>query len=150
MADEVASFVRQMGKHVVETKKDAKQFMLTAARLIYEGVIRRTPVKTGQARDSWRISLGYPQYEFSLKYSDTNRASYQHGSDLTQDEAVRFNVVAATFRVGQAIYIANGQPYIEKLDNGSSQQAPMGMTRPTLQEVGLKLALMGGRISKVS
>lgn len=36
---------------------------------------------------------------------------------------------------GQTLYIANGLPYIERLEQGSSTQAPRGMVMITIAEL---------------
>ena len=41
---------------------------------------------------------------------------------------------SAGFEVGDTIYLANNLPYIRKLEEGSSQQAPAGMVALSVQE----------------
>lgn len=36
---------------------------------------------------------------------------------------------------GQSVATENKKPYIERLEQGSSQQAPRGILKPTLQEI---------------
>ena len=69
-----------------------------------------TPVDTGRARWGWFVTVGSPSTEIPPEghYSIpdvTSRANVSVSSDVTA-------------------YIANNVPYIVKLNNGSSKQAP--------------------------
>ena len=83
---------------------------------VLRGVTKKTPVDTGRARANW--NLGYQSINTKIT-SDT------------------------TFKIAQppkgsgdkVIYITNSLPYINALENGSSQKAPKGMVMITLQEI---------------
>lgn len=79
-----------------------------------------TPVKTGQHRANWHVSLG----------NDTSSPT----EDTNWQAALSRN--AATIRShsgGQDIYISNNGPAISALNNGSSAQAPAGFIEKGLQ-----------------
>lgn len=88
------------------------------------GVVRKTPVDTGRARGNWQVTEGSPA---SGDVDGTDR----DGNGTINDgngEIAR----ADPFGV---LYIANNLPYIERLENGHSQQAPGGMLELTFQEL---------------
>lgn len=90
-------------------------------------IMDRTPVDRGTARANWNVSTGAP--------------------DLTTDKAATSESVAAkkatnanriaTLRLfdGDTGYIANGLPYIGRLEDGYSGQAPSGMVKLTVNEL---------------
>jgi hypothetical protein len=91
----------------------------------------KTPVAAkdgGRARGNWTVTLGRPSSDY--------------------DDAIRDGTGGATIAKGQAtiddappygwIWILNNVPYIERLENGWSQQAPTGMLDNTLNELGVQ------------
>lgn len=98
------------------------------------GIVMRTPVDTGRARSNWQVSLDSPLL--------TNKDAYSPGTKLGIGESGNaesaIQVGAATIGSAPAfgvIYIANGLPYINRLENGWSGQAPAGMVRLTLDQI---------------
>lgn len=78
-------------------------------------VVPDTPVLSGQARSNWTASLGSPNNSFILFGPFTTAG----------DNAVnRARAVIAGAKPGQDIYLTNNLPYIERLNNGYSKQAP--------------------------
>ena len=88
------------------------------------GVVLKTPVDTGFARGRWTLSLGEPSEELA--------GDVDPGGGTTIGNGVN---TLATLRPFQAIWIVNNAPYIERLENGYSEQAPEGMLGLTLVEV---------------
>lgn len=77
-----------------------------------------TPVDTGRARGNWRVGIGSPSFEVS-EGTDTGGASTASTGDL----------IISTWKIGKGpIFISNSVPYIIDLDQGSSAQAPNGMS----------------------
>lgn len=70
-----------------------------------------TPVDTGHARANWIPSIGQP--------SDIDAAG---STDAAHDTGVA-QVVGYTLDRG-SVFVSNSAPYIERLNNGWSQQAP--------------------------
>lgn len=92
-------------------------------------VVLRTPVDTGRARANWMLSTGSP--------SKLVREAEPGGSAATQmalDDALEF---VKTLDVDDVAYIVNNLPYIERLENGWSDQAPEGMVSVTVEELAL-------------
>lgn len=68
-----------------------------------------TPVDTGRARANWLPSLNVPR-------SDKKEPGQKESVDS----------VLSAYKVTDTIYLTNNLPYIERLNEGSSQQAPEG------------------------
>lgn len=90
------------------------------ALLVDTGVVLGTPVDTGRARANWQVSVGRPAegvlpappspsvgQQAALKQAQTALASYAGGE-------------------GVEIHITNNLPYIRRLNDGWSKQAPAG------------------------
>ena len=99
---------------------------LQILRQIFEGVVTRTPVRSGSARASWTVGVGQP--------------------DLTRqvNEAQSFVLPPPIFPLAEVplytkVYISNSTPYIVPLEYGWSKQAPAGMLRVTLASLGVAL-----------
>lgn len=89
---------------------------------LVDGFIEMSPVYRGHFRAAWMVSEGSPRFvQFSRSAGGTPEAPM---------EAPRFKVKATSqFPV---FYITNGQPYAQKLEYGSSDQAPSGIVRVTI------------------
>jgi hypothetical protein len=90
-------------------------------------VVLATPVDTGRARSNWLVTLGGPSDD---QVGDETWVSFP-SPQQTIDQA---NVeVAARQPNGQDVYITNNVPYISRLNEGSSAQAPAGFVQQAVQ-----------------
>jgi hypothetical protein len=87
-------------------------------------IILDTPVKTGRARANWIPSLGAPQYRVT---DETD----VHTATLFNAQTVHSNA-----RPYQPLYLTNALPYIQKLEDGGSKQAPRGMAGRAIRTIG--------------
>lgn len=79
--------------------------------LLLTGLIKKTPVDTGRARGNWFLSIGSP-----IKKEDNSRRAPEATSEgITVSERIEPTDTA---------YITNNLPYIERLNEGHSEQAP--------------------------
>jgi len=90
---------------------------------VSRAVIIRTPVDTGRARANWLPSIN----KFSDSVSDDRDKSGSSAISAAQAEASRVDI-------GDKFTLANNLPYIQKLENGSSDQAPAGMLSISVAE----------------
>lgn len=88
----------------------------------YSGVVEKTPIDTGFARNNWFAEVG----------DGATRETNGGSGGPSAAEAV---VQSDTY---DAITIANGAEYIGVLESGRSQQAPNGMVEVTLAELQTK------------
>ena len=82
----------------------------TAMRVL-GNLTKTTPVDTGRARANWNMSVGTPDMS-------TTENTGAPDSDATADE------VLSGYQGNKAVYVSNGLPYIIRLNEGHSKQAP--------------------------
>lgn len=87
-----------------------------------------TPVDTGNARGHW-----YPGGEEDAGHPNPPALGADHkpaasAEALTGQALADAGVAAATMELGDVLSFNNDAAYIEELNNGSSQQAPLGIT----------------------
>lgn len=87
-------------------------------------VVVRTPVDTGRARGNWIPSVGAATFTVT----EVNDKSGQ----LSISASISAHMAAGKLA---PMFLTNNLPYIQKLENGHSQQAPMGMAKLSVQEV---------------
>lgn len=118
--------------------KNVSQAVRRAALAGDQVGVLRTPVDTGRARANWFVSVG----SFSRREVK--------GPDLGNQGANEAAATAQALSQGQAalasyevrlgpIFIVNSVPYIGELDDGSSMQAPDGITPFMLQAIRFQL-----------
>lgn len=94
-------------------------------------IVNRTPVDTGKAKSNWFVTIGAVGFEVSADLDRTGQVSIARGTQ-----------VIATYRATEGypiISIHNSLPYINRLENGYSGQAPAGMVAVTAAEIEASL-----------
>lgn len=90
------------------------------------GVVMRTPVDTGRARGNWQVSIGQPRGGETGLLDKGGNAAIASGS-----------AIIAAQRAFQTIVIENNVPYITRLNDGHSKQAPKLYVETVLAGLGL-------------
>lgn len=102
---------------------------------IQEHVITATPVKTGRARNGWRVGDGTP---------DTTAETVGPFDTSGQVRIEANRAVCEQHKTLGPLYLDNEIDYIKDLNDGSSQQAPAGFIQSAVVvAVG---AIKGARI----
>lgn len=86
-------------------------------------LITSTPVDTGAARSNWQVGLGGPV--------DDVREPLATGASATGPAISAAQEEIAGFVEGE-LYISNPLPYIGRLNEGSSSQAPEGFVEKAI------------------
>ncbi|KIC12861.1 hypothetical protein RA19_00180 [Leisingera sp. ANG-M1] len=90
---------------------------------MFSQVIMNTPVDSGRARANWQVAIGsVPDGVLTLE--DKSGSATISAADAS----------AAGLKAGDVIYLANNLPYIQRLEDGYSGQAPAGMVGLTVQQ----------------
>ena len=84
---------------------------------VQSGLDIATPVDTGRARSNWLASIGIPR------------------TDTVESTGGSTPINFSGYKLGLSIFIANNLPYISRLNQGSSQQAPSGFVDNVIQRV---------------
>lgn len=113
---------RRLGENV---DRAVKQIALAVHREVVQG----TPVDTGKARSNWIVSINTPvtsEIKPYVPYPKFSKANGQQRSESGNFNAAvaQGEVVVASRRSGQTVYIQNNVKYIGRLNDGSSAQAP--------------------------
>ena len=98
-----------------ELSKDVGEETRILALKVFRNVILSTPVDEGRARSNWQLSLSTP---ISTQTEDFDRSG---GSTINKGVSVvrsAINVKYPTF------WLTNNLPYIQRLNEGHSEQAP--------------------------
>lgn len=105
-------------------------------------VVIATPVDTGRARSNWQVELG----QAAQGVVDVPDKSGQ--SAISQGKRV-----IDTYKSGTSINLTNNLPYIERLNDGWSAQAPAGFVEKAVQ-VGVNAVaaeaanIVGGQVKE--
>lgn len=107
---------------------DVKNVTLDAFRLsvneAFISVVNKTPVDQGIARNSWFCNLG-----------NSNGGQVGRGGDSSGQDSINaiYDATSKT-RLGDSVLLYNNLPYIERLEDGYSLQAPVGMVKTTVAD----------------
>jgi len=112
------------------TQEKIPMFVKGVALKILRGVILRTPVDTGFARNNWMVTIG--------SYGKDTPFEAEDNADGTIRREMQN--IASKNSLGRIIYIWNAVPYIQYLETGTSDKAPEGMLRVTLAEIASELS----------
>lgn len=127
---DLKTFAARMHSRAQVFPENMRTLVRKVAMAMDSTVIMATPVKTGRARANWIPSTGTPS-DVILYPPPSAPASPGSAAQSAIDAG------ADTFRSykgeGDIIYITNNLPYIERLNNGYSAQAPAGFVEKAVQ-----------------
>lgn len=107
-----ARLINEVANQIPKTVNDAKKEL---AREIVKNLVPATPVLTGKARSNWIVTSAAP-------FQRTNEPpQISIGGAPSFDSLER---ALLTVQPGATIYIRNNLPYIKRLNEGYSRQAP--------------------------
>lgn len=98
----------------------------------------------GQFRGAWQLTVGSEGSGITGKTSPGKVGSRSAAAKAAREAVETLETLKPYFPV----FITNGLPYAERLENGWSKQAPLGMVALTVQE--LKFVIMGYKDGKVT
>jgi hypothetical protein len=108
-----------------ELNADVNKVARTATFMIDQRLVLQTPVDTGEARGSWQVSVGKP-------ITTDNDVQDKTGSlTLSKNRAIIESSKTITY---PTFYIRSNKPYIERLNNGYSAQAPSNFADKAITE----------------
>lgn len=111
-------FSKRLDRIAVNIEGNTEKGMRKAALAIDNALVTSTPVDTGRARSNWIMNFDSP--------ASGTRPATDQGSALAANQGK-----LATFDLSKnvAIHLTNNLPYIGKLNEGSSDQAPAGFVQ---------------------
>lgn len=120
-ASEIRAF---MGR---ATREQVSQVTRRLSLSVLTGVVLRTPVDTGRARGNWQTSVG-------VAIGGGETGILDKGG---QDTVSRGQQSIARQQGYTPVIIQNNVPYISRLNDGHSKQAPAGYVEGVLASLGL-------------
>lgn len=88
---------------------------------------KRTPVDTSRALSNWVVGIGAVDPSFIGPWSPGFAGSTRSQS-IVQTVAIA-KLLLKDLKPGQSVFITNSAPYIRRLNNGYSAQAPAGFVQ---------------------
>ena len=130
-------FAGRMRRHGKRVEREAADLKSEVALVVDQNLVLSTPVDEGTARSNWVVSIGSPSLKTIQAYSPGNDLGIGEGANA--NAAIQQAQAALSSNVLNAdIFISNNLPYIMKLNDGYSAQAPAGMIERAIQS-GLRL-----------
>jgi hypothetical protein len=118
---DLAASLERKAKSIDEA---ASKLAVDTALTIVGDLAFKTPVDTSQALSNWQVSLGSPVDSKIPPYYPGEGGSTRNSSAQSTIDAAK-NALKQK-RPGVTIYISNVLPYIRRLNDGYSKQAPAG------------------------
>lgn len=129
----VIEFCRQLQQFEHQANLGLANITKMASSAIFDKVLERSPVRTGQFLSNWRTSLETPTESFvPVAYGGSEEES--RGPAESQARS-RSQAVLAGVKAFSRVYIVNATPYALDLEWGKSKQAPNGMAVVSVEEV---------------
>lgn len=113
----------QTEKIIAQLENATGKALVGLALNIHGELVEGTPVDTGWARSNWLPSVGTPKEETVGKPGALDELA----KDAGQSEVLDWEISDGP------IYITNNVPYIQRLNAGSSKQAPTGFVESAVQ-----------------
>ena len=85
---------------------------------LIDGLITKTPIDTGRAKGNWYLGVGKP-----INLAEGGRRQAEARTEAKEAIIAFESIVNNTGNI-PVLFINNNLPYINKLNEGSSQQAP--------------------------
>lgn len=125
---DLMDLARQEAEIARDLEKFAETFIRKILLVLFAALVRMTPRDTGRAQSGWMTGV-----QSAPKGVPPEGAGSYGPPDPPTSEAARF-------RLGMILWIVNNVNYIGVLDEGSSQQAPAGMTSVAFADLDAQLA----------
>jgi hypothetical protein len=134
-------FGKRVKKIAKEMEDKLNRKMMGLAITIQQALVLSTPVDTGRARANWQVTLDTPaknEVEASggnahVGFVRDEAGRFTKRFPSAQEAIARAQATLAHRRPEQNIFISNNVPYIKRLNEGWSAQAPAGFVEQAIQ-----------------
>ena len=121
-----ADFAKSLDNLCAYVNGSVEKVIRKACIDLYRIVVERTPVDTGRAKSNWQMST------ISTDYTRDSKDGFS-ANEIKSIVEAEINDFSFDIYDDQVI-IYNNLEYISNLENGSSQQAPVGMVSVSIVE----------------
>lgn len=140
------SFADRMRRRGDNVESNANRVLRRTALAILTEVVLGTPVDEGRARSNWAVGLGAaPLTGGKPPHAPGKNLGIGEGANARATIAAGSGVIGNA-RPGQAIFISNHLPYIGRLNDGYSAQAPAGFVETAVLS-GTRVARKAGPLA---
>lgn len=142
-SNDLRAFSKKMKKLALQIEEGSAAVQTGAAEHLSRHLTQEdTPVKSGQARNNWLLSVGTPDTRIIKEDSFDASGTERHDKNKYWIDK---------HKPGQDIYISNNLPYIKRLNEGWSKQAPAMFVEAAIQKTNefikrAKVLLGNGRL----
>lgn len=127
-----ADFSKSMQIRSRAVSENADRLVRRIALVADQAIVSATPVDTGRARSNWILSLDTPVLSAREAYAAGEGASTEAANTLAATEQAVHAVAPYNGDTHSSVHITNNLPYIDRLNNGWSRQAPAGFVEEAL------------------
>lgn len=104
-------------------ERNARNAAVRLASTILQAVVVSTPVDTGHARANWQVGIDFEPTDELAEEDKAGQATISKGKSKLAEK-----------KPGQTIHLSNNVPYINKLNQGWSAQAPSGFIQKAVNQ----------------
>jgi hypothetical protein len=97
---------------------------VAAATAIVVDLIQVTPVDSSKALSNWQVGLG-SKVQGTVDALQPGKKGSTHEAAIADAISLAYSILSRA-KPGESIWISNNLPYIQRLDEGYSTQAPAG------------------------
>lgn len=134
---DLREFAHRMTERAEASSSVGNDLAKKVALAIVRELVISTPVDTSKALSNWQVSLNTRPAGSLPPYAYGNRGSTQ---EISAVDAIRVaELILKNKKPGDVIHITNNLPYIRRLNEGSSTQAPAGFVERA-ELIGRKIA----------
>lgn len=134
MADDLASFSRRIRLQANKVQPGADEAVRAAGRGVATELVQSTPIDTGRAISNWDAKVGkapvlrYVPAAVPGKAGSTRQPTVAEALGRMLRKIGRYKAGE-----GNSLHIFNAAPYIRRLNEGWSKQAPAGFIEAAIQ-----------------
>lgn len=135
-------FSRNIRKHGSRIQNNSVLLTQRVAKKTLRSLVDGTPVDKGVARSNWRVSLGNPTSKVipahapgrKLGIGERTNAAAAIQVGIATINRLTVGAKRGTGQAGQALFISNSIPYLDRLRSGYSAQQPNDWVATALLE----------------
>lgn len=116
------AFKVQIDKAIKQVENITLETFRLSVNEAFVMTVDETPFRDGIARNSWHVNLGGSNHGEGARV----------GKESGQDSINAVYAESEKLRLGDSILLYSNLPYIERLEDGYSDQAPSGMVKLTV------------------
>ena len=129
---DLATFARRIRIQANRVEPGSDQAVVDCSSAVARELVESTPADTGRAITNWDAAVGRAPISYKTQAAVPGTKGNTRESNVALALARMLAAIRA-YRRGQSVHITNSAPYIEKLNAGSSLQAPAGFIEAAIQ-----------------